>query len=60
MLTCAQDIIRLICRLSSLASRKLGTSRQDQADWCARPLLVSSEKNVMCLLINNTARTMSK
>ncbi|KAI6026008.1 hypothetical protein EDC04DRAFT_2930447 [Pisolithus marmoratus] len=33
-----KDIMRLICRLSSMATRRLGTAHQDQGDWTAYPV----------------------
>ena len=35
-----QDIMWLICRLSSIATQKLGTNQQDRGDWMAHPVLV--------------------
>ncbi|KAI5985803.1 hypothetical protein EDC04DRAFT_2873645 [Pisolithus marmoratus] len=35
-----KDIMQLICRLSSMATRRLGTACQDQGDWTAYPVLL--------------------
>ncbi|KIM62208.1 hypothetical protein SCLCIDRAFT_25141 [Scleroderma citrinum Foug A] len=37
-----KDIMWLVCHLSSIATRKMGTgtSRQDRGDWMARPILL--------------------
>ncbi|KAI5998306.1 hypothetical protein EDD15DRAFT_2386945 [Pisolithus albus] len=35
-----KDIMRLICRLSSMVTRRLGTTRQDQGNWTAYPVLL--------------------
>ncbi|KAI6031038.1 hypothetical protein EDC04DRAFT_2868959 [Pisolithus marmoratus] len=36
--------IKLICHLSSMATQRLGTARQDQGDWTAYPVSVSLDK----------------
>ncbi|KAI6158808.1 hypothetical protein EDD17DRAFT_1487803 [Pisolithus thermaeus] len=35
-----KDIMRLICRLSNLATQRFGTTHQDQGDWTAQPVLL--------------------
>ncbi|KIK14024.1 hypothetical protein PISMIDRAFT_43944, partial [Pisolithus microcarpus 441] len=35
-----KDIMWLICRLSSMATWRLGTTHQDQGDWTAYPVLL--------------------
>ncbi|KIM56688.1 hypothetical protein SCLCIDRAFT_29357 [Scleroderma citrinum Foug A] len=34
-----KDIMRLVCHLSNVVSRRIGTSRRDLGDWVAQPLL---------------------
>ncbi|KIK12535.1 hypothetical protein PISMIDRAFT_120727 [Pisolithus microcarpus 441] len=35
-----KDITQLICRLSSLATQRLGTTHRDHGDWTAHPVLL--------------------
>ena len=39
--------MRLICCLTSIATRRLGTSRRDQGDWTAHPVLVGFGSNAV-------------
>ena len=36
--------MQLVCRLSNVASQRVGTSHRDLGDWVAQPLLVGFEK----------------
>ena len=57
--------MQLICRLSSAASQRLGTTHRDRGDWVARPVLVGFEKyrctygSLIAITVRTTANKQS-